>query len=70
MKLYREAKVSPLGSCLPSLIQLPIILALYQSIIKVMAATPLELVKLERMIYPFLDSSKLLPVQNHFYGWI
>ncbi|MBP9676931.1 MAG: YidC/Oxa1 family membrane protein insertase, partial [Anaerolineaceae bacterium] len=41
MKLYREAKVNPAGSCLPSLIQLPIILGLYQSIIKVMAATPL-----------------------------
>ena len=66
MKLYREAKVNPAGSCLPSLIQLPIILGLYQSIIKVMAATPLELIKLERMIYPFLDSSKILPVQNHF----
>ena len=66
MKLYREAKVNPVGSCLPTLIQLPIIIGLYQSIIKVMAATPLELIKLERMIYPFLDSSKILPVQNHF----
>ena len=66
MKLYREAKVNPAGSCLPTLIQFPIILGLYQSIIKVMAATPLELLNLERMIYPFLDSSKILPVQNHF----
>ena len=66
MKLYREAKVNPLGSCLPTIIQLPIIIGLYQSIMKVMATTPLELIKLERMIYPFLDSSKLLPVQNHF----
>lgn len=29
MKLYRENKVNPLGSCLPILIQLPIFLALY-----------------------------------------
>lgn len=29
MKLYKEHKVNPLGSCLPLLIQLPIFLALY-----------------------------------------
>lgn len=29
MKLYKENKVNPLGSCLPILIQLPIFLALY-----------------------------------------
>ncbi|MBP9760754.1 MAG: membrane protein insertase YidC [Candidatus Magasanikbacteria bacterium] len=29
MKLYKEHKVNPLGSCLPILIQLPIFLALY-----------------------------------------
>ncbi len=31
-----------------------------------MASTPLELIKLERMIYPFLDSTKILPIQNRF----
>jgi len=66
MKLYKEAGVSPFGSCLPMIVQMIIIFGLYFSIVKVMAATPLELIKLERMIYPFLDSSKLLPVQNHF----
>lgn len=30
MKLYKEHKVNPLGSCLPLLIQLPIFIALYQ----------------------------------------
>lgn len=30
MELYREHKVNPLGSCLPLLIQLPILIALYQ----------------------------------------
>ena len=29
MKLYKEHKVNPLGSCLPLLIQLPIFIALY-----------------------------------------
>ncbi|MGV7975837.1 MAG: YidC/Oxa1 family membrane protein insertase [Anaerolineaceae bacterium] len=66
MKLYKETGVSPFGSCLPSLIQLPIIIGLYQSIIKAMAATPLEILKLERLVYPFLDATKILPIQNRF----
>ena len=66
MKLYKELGVSPFGSCLPMLIQLPVIFGLYQSIMRAMASTPLELVKLERMVYPFLDSTKILPIQNRF----
>lgn len=65
-KLYKEHGVSPFGSCLPMLIQFPIIIGLYQSIMRAMASTPLELVKLERMVYPFLDSTKILPIQNRF----
>lgn len=66
MKLYKETGVSPFGSCLPTLIQLPIIFGLYQSIIKAMAATPLEILRLERLVYPFLDATKILPIQNRF----
>jgi len=66
MRLYRELEVSPFSSCLPMLLQLPIIIGLYQSIMRAMASTPLELIKLERMIYPFLDSTKILPIQNRF----
>jgi YidC/Oxa1 family membrane protein insertase len=66
MKLYKELGINPMGSCLPTLIQLPIILGLYQSIIKAMAATPYELLGLERLFYNFLDPAKLLPLQNKF----
>ncbi|MFZ3070358.1 MAG: YidC/Oxa1 family membrane protein insertase [Anaerolineaceae bacterium] len=66
MKLYKELGVSPFGSCLPTLIQFPIIIGLYQSIIKAMAATPVEMLRLERIIYPFLDPTKILPIQNRF----
>jgi len=66
MKLYKELGVSPFGSCLPMLIQFPIIIGLYQSIMRAMASTPFELVRLERMIYPFLDSTRILPIQNRF----
>lgn len=66
MKIYKELGVSPFGSCLPMLIQFPIIIGLYQSIMRAMASTPLELIKLERIIYPFLNANKILPLQNHF----
>lgn len=34
MELYREHKVNPVGSCLPVLFQLPVLIALYQVLIK------------------------------------
>lgn len=33
MKLYQEYKINPLGGCLPMLLQLPIFIALYQTLI-------------------------------------
>jgi len=33
MKLYREYKINPFGGCLPMLLQLPIFIALYQTLI-------------------------------------
>jgi YidC/Oxa1 family membrane protein insertase len=66
MKLYQEMGINPLGSCLPLLIQFPIIIGLYQAIIRVLAISPLQLAQLYKNIYPFIDTSKLLPVQNIF----
>ena len=43
MKLYQEEGVSPFGSCLPTLIQFPVIIGLYQSIIRALAVTPIQL---------------------------
>jgi YidC/Oxa1 family membrane protein insertase len=67
MKLYKEFGVNPMSSCLPTLIQLPLILGLYQSVTRAMAASPYEMVNLEQIVYPrFLDASKILPLQNQF----
>lgn len=61
MKLYQEYKINPLGSCLPTLIQLPIILGLYQAVIRAMAASPFELFRLEQIIYPrLINAANLL----------
>lgn len=67
MKLYREMGINPLGSCLPTVIQFPIIIGLYQSITRALATTPFDLLILERQIYPgLLKASSLLPLNNHF----
>lgn len=68
MKLYKELGVNPFGSCLPTLIQFPIIIGLYRSIIMAMASTPLNMLELTRAIYPVLDVSKLIPLNRAFLG--
>ncbi|MGI6207574.1 MAG: YidC/Oxa1 family membrane protein insertase [Anaerolineae bacterium] len=42
MALYREAGVNPMGGCLPSLIQLPVWIGLYQALISLANAGRLE----------------------------
>lgn len=66
MKLYQEMGINPLGSCLPTLIQFPIIIGLYQAIIRALAVTPLQLQDLHKHIYSFLDAASLIPINNHF----
>jgi len=66
MKMYKEMGINPLGSCLPTLIQFPIIIGLYQAISRVMAVTPLQMVSMYDHVYPFVNVSKLLPVDNTF----
>ncbi len=63
----RNEKSSPFASCLPTLIQFPIIIGLYQAIIQTMASTPIELLKLVRHIYPaLLKVESLIPLNSRF----
>lgn len=67
MKLYQELKISPLSSCLPTLIQFPIIIGLYQALIQSLASAPVDLLNLSRHIYPaFLKISEILPLNSKF----
>ncbi len=65
MKLYKEKGYNPFSGCLPTLLNLPIILGLYQAIIRTMAATPVQLLDLSKLIYPF-TSSALIPLNSTF----
>ena len=66
-KLYRQAGVNPLGGCLPTLIQFPIWIGLYQSINTILADTPIELMKLGKDVYAgFPRLAEIIPLQSHF----
>jgi YidC/Oxa1 family membrane protein insertase len=65
MRIYREKGINPFGSCLPTLIQFPIIIALYQSIIKALGVTPLDLLTLSRSIR-LPNVSELIPLNSKF----
>ena len=67
MKMYREAGVNPTSGCLSLFIQLPLMIGLYQAIIRVLAATPLQLLALPDDIYRWIPSlSTLIPLKSQF----
>ncbi|MFZ5880685.1 MAG: YidC/Oxa1 family membrane protein insertase [Chloroflexota bacterium] len=66
MRIYQERGINPFGSCLPMLIQFPIIIALYQSISRAMASTPLGLLQLGRSLYSFLNVETIIPLNSKF----
>jgi YidC/Oxa1 family membrane protein insertase len=65
MKLYQELGINPLGSCLPTLLQLPIIFALYWAVTRTLASTPLQLLQLTRDI-SLGNAAQLIPLNSHF----
>ncbi len=65
MALYKELGINPLGSCLPTLLQFPIIIGMYWAVTKALATSPLQLLSLIPDIN--LDSaSTLLPLNSQF----
>ena len=66
MKLYKESGVSPTGCLLPMLIQMPIWIALYQSIIRVMAINPESFLNLSHYLYSWPVVYQALPLNNSF----
>ena len=77
MALYKKRGVSPFSSCLPTFIQLPIIIGLYQSIIQTMGNAPLQVTTLVSRISPWLtnafsfipwlkDPISLIPLNSQF----
>jgi YidC/Oxa1 family membrane protein insertase len=65
MKLYQELGINPLGSCLPTLLQFPIIIGLYWSVTKALATSPIQLIDLIPEIN-LSNASSLLPLNSQF----
>jgi len=55
MKMYKENKVNPFSSCLPILIQLPILIALYMVLRKVLASD-----ELAENLYSFVANPEII----------
>lgn len=69
MRIYKERGINPFASCLPTLIQFPVIIGLYQSIIRALAGTPLSLLQLSRSMYtvfPFPSVQNIIPLNSKF----
>jgi YidC/Oxa1 family membrane protein insertase len=66
MRIYKEKGINPFASCLPTLIQFPIIIGLYQSITRALSATPSDMLKLARTIYPFQNVEGIIPLNSKF----
>lgn len=65
MKLYKELGINPLGSCLPTLVQFPIIIGLYWSVTRALASTPIELLTFARGI-SLPNLAELIPLNSQF----
>jgi YidC/Oxa1 family membrane protein insertase len=66
MKLYKEAGINPLGCMWPMLVQFPIWIALYQSIIRALAATPENLLDLSSHLYEWTVVTQAIPLNEQF----
>lgn len=73
MKLYKERGVSPLGGCLPLLLQMPILFAMYAAFVQ---APQLDGEQIRQAVWPFLPlpgglgPSDHLDMTAHWLPWI
>ena len=71
MELYREAGVNPAAGCLPTVIQMPLLIAFYSAINMLLAVNPESVLDLARNLYrfvPFLAdiADQTVPLQTQF----
>ena len=67
MRMYKESGVSPAGCMLPMLVQMPIWIALFQSIIRVLAVNPEGFLNLARHLYSsWSQVFSLVPLNSKF----
>jgi len=55
-----------LSGCIPTLIQFPILIGLYRAITTILGTTPQALFELVPRVYPAINLTNLIPVENKF----
>jgi YidC/Oxa1 family membrane protein insertase len=67
----RRIGFNPLAGCLPLLVQFPVLIGLYQAIVRTLALTPMGLLDLGRHVYGFLPGlANLVPINGMFLGFM
>lgn len=66
MRMFKESGISPLGCLVPMLIQMPIWIALFQSITRLLAVTPEDLLALSQYLYSWPVVHAALPLDSEF----
>ncbi|HEY49402.1 MAG TPA: YidC/Oxa1 family membrane protein insertase [Dehalococcoidia bacterium] len=67
-KLYKEHGVNPFGCALPMLVQFPIWIGLYQSVIQGLGYAPENLIGLSKQLYSWSVIQEQVPLDSHFLG--
>lgn len=65
-RIQRERGINMFGSCLPTLIQFPLLFALIPTITYAIGSTPLSLLRLSSYVYEFQNVASLLPLKSNF----
>ncbi len=70
MRLYRERGINVFGSCLPTMIQFPILFALIPAITYAIGSYPLSILRLSKSLEAFglQDVVSLIPLNSKFLG--
>lgn len=69
MKLYREEGVNPIGCLGPMIVQMPIFIALYWALIRLLPSSPENVVDLSVLLYPWLKMvHNAVPLDSNFLG--
>jgi YidC/Oxa1 family membrane protein insertase len=67
----RKLGFNPLSGCLPLIIQFPILIGMYQAIVRTLALTPLSLLEMGKHVYSFLPNlAQLVPINGMFLGFL
>jgi len=66
MRMYKESGMSPAGCLVPMLLQMPIWIALYQSVMLCLAVAPEGLLNLSRYLYSWPVVYSMLPLGKDF----